>query len=88
MNICQGNSKDHCCYLPNIGVCQYLEENTMKSRRWVCKLRRELGTWNKVHADPRYIKSILPNLSLFDPNLNCGDWPRLGETCNECGARG
>jgi len=51
---CKGrNNKDHCCYIAG-KPCPFLERNTEKGFRWSCGLRRELGSWDAVIADPRY----------------------------------
>lgn len=51
---CHGrNADDHCCYI-NGKPCLFLEENTEVGFRWSCGLRRELGSWDAVLADPRY----------------------------------
>lgn len=88
MNLCEGNGADHCCYLPGEeGPCAHLEENTVAGRRWACGLYRQLGSWELVHADPRYAH-VKVALNAYRPNLLCGDWPEPGETCNECGVKG
>jgi hypothetical protein len=58
------NLDDHCCYLKG-KVCQFLEENTEPGFRWSCGLRRELGSWDAVLADPRY-QPIKEHFSLHD----------------------
>lgn len=70
MRTCHGNGEDHCCYVRG-EVCEFLEENTIEGRRWVCGLLRELGSWDKVHEDPRYIDRVQPAWDGFD----CGTWP-------------
>ena len=50
---CHGNGSEHCCYVAG-DVCAFLEVDTVPGRHWVCGLRRELGDWGAVHADPRY----------------------------------
>lgn len=51
---CLGRNKsDHCCYVDG-KPCVFLEENTVEGFRWSCGLRRELGSWAAVVADPRY----------------------------------
>jgi hypothetical protein len=50
---CHGNGSEHCCYVAG-QVCTFLEVDTVPDRHWVCGLRRELGNWDAVHADPRY----------------------------------
>lgn len=85
--ICHGNAEDHCCWFQG-RVCEFLEENTVPGRRWACGLFRELGSWDAVHADPRYepVKVRMSTLS-FAPAL-CGDWPPPGKVCNTCGGCG
>jgi hypothetical protein len=81
--ICTGNGDEHCCWIN--GVCEFLEENTVPGRRWACGLRRELGSWQAVHADSRYLTNVHPVLArIGDPD--CGDWPAPGVTCAACGA--
>lgn len=47
------NNDDHCCYIDG-EPCPFLEQNTEPGFRWSCGLRRELGSWDAVIADPRY----------------------------------
>jgi hypothetical protein len=80
--VCSGVSEDHCCYVDG-QACPFLEEHTVPGRRWVCGLRRRLGSWTAVHADPGYQEHVRPvwdRLGIVD----CGDWPAPGETCGEC----
>ena len=66
MSICDGKggvSGEHCCYFDGI-VCKYYDNG--------CSLRRELGSWEKVHNDPRYIKDITSKKASPIP---CGDFP-------------
>jgi hypothetical protein len=85
---CQGNGEDHCCYL-NGGPCHFLEENTVPGRRWSCGLRRELGDWQLVHVDPRYLETVKPRWmgTPLEP-YDCGEWPAPGFTCPVCGVSG
>lgn len=86
--ICSGNTEQHCCEL-NGRVCHFLEENTVEGRRWACGLYRELGNWQKVHIDPRYIKTVKPEIDKTPlVGLNCGEWPRQGVKCLACGGVG
>ena len=82
---CSGNSVDHCCYVAG-GVCPHLEEGTVPGRFWSCGLRRELVSWEAVHADSRYQADVRARLpaSVGD----CGDWPPPGVTCGACGVVG
>jgi hypothetical protein len=85
MAACSGLADDHCCHLGAAGVCRFLEENTVEGRRWACRLRRELGSWEKVHGSDRYRKQVRPLLDACGVAQDCGDWPPLGETCGTCG---
>lgn len=81
---CAGLTEDHCCYLGRHGVCPYLEEGTIPGRRWACGLRRELGSWDAVHADDRYLTTVRPcwdEVGMVD----CGDWPPPEVPCGTCG---
>lgn len=77
---CQGrNNDDHCCYV-NGKPCPFLEENTEPGFRWTCGLRRELGSWDAVIADPRYV----PIGEFFKPfGYNCKTWSDPEHPC-EC----
>jgi hypothetical protein len=46
-----------------------------------------LGSWQAVHADPRYLASVHPTLMRVG-TVDCGDWPGPGITCGECGVTG
>jgi hypothetical protein len=85
---CDGLAADHCCYLGAAGVCRYLERDTVPGRRWACGLRRVLGSWGKVHADPRYLANVKPVLVDIGVKVDCGQWPTPGETCATCGVTG
>ena len=74
--VCHGNLDTHCCTV-NGAPCPYLEENTIPGRRWVCALRRELGSWDLVHQDPRYLTDVQPGWDKYPyPNMGCGTWPQ------------
>ena len=79
MNTCAGTANDHCCYVDG-KVCTFLEENTVPGRRWACGLRRELGDWDAVLADPRYVP-----IQAALRSTNCRDFPAKGDTCSLCG---
>lgn len=88
MPLCTGNTTDHCCYL-NGTPCFYIEENTVEGRRWACGLFRELGNWDAVHADERYVTKIQPVWEITPlAGYKCGEWPNPGRTCGECGVKG
>ncbi len=79
MSACHGNQPDHCCWVDG-ERCPYLEEATVPDRRWVCGLRRELGSWEAVHADPRYapIQAVWDRVGIE----SCGAWgPGTGQCC-------
>ena len=79
------NSDNHCCYLSG-KVCQFLEENTEPDFRWTCGLRRELGSWNAVLEDPRYLEEVQPQLDAM-PKIeptNCREYPGGTWECRQC----
>ena len=78
-----GDDKRHCCYL-NGEPCQYVERRTVPGREWACGLRRELGGWGRVLADPRYQENVKPKLP---KGINCRDYPEkpAGQRCTLCG---
>ena len=85
---CAGTAQDHCCFVAG-DVCPHLEEHTVPGRLWSCGLRRELGSWEAVHADPRYLADVKPHIEASPlGSMDCGDWPPPGVTCPSCGASG
>lgn len=77
----------HCCWIVG-GVCPLLrDDGPGASRRWVCTLRERLGSWQAVHTDPEYLRTVGPVVMEL-VGVYCGDWPRPGETCAECGVTG
>jgi hypothetical protein len=81
---CHGNGDTHCCYVAG-EVCEFLEEATVPGRRWACGLRRELGDWQRVHADPRYQPIHEHWLSVGAQD--CGDFRgiiRAGRLIGQC----
>jgi hypothetical protein len=76
-----GKDGGHCCWVAG-EVCEFLIENH-EDRRYACGLRAELGSWEKVHADPRYAPVAAVMLVPNGDGL-CGDWqPQPGVCCNE-----
>lgn len=76
MDRCHGNGPDHCCTIQGV-TCPYLEEGTVKGRRWACGLLRELGSWEAVYTDPRYQASAAAAyFADRHPGYGCGDWPQ------------
>ena len=78
-NACHGNGEDHCCYVDG-QVCSFLEVDTMPGRHWVCSLRRTLGSWTAVHADPGYIAKVA-SVWLRTGTPPCGLWKIKGQCC-------
>ena len=85
---CRGKGPDHCCWFQG-KACEFLVDTGRRHRRrWVCSLRDELGSWDAVHADPRYEPVKERVLKLSTAPALCGDWPPPGTTCNTCGLVG
>lgn len=76
---CHGNGAAHCCWVDG-AVCPFLETDTVAGRHWVCGLRRQLGSWDRVHADARYLAVLQP---MFDRiGGNCGTFgPAQAQCC-------
>ena len=76
---CKGeyNEGDHCCWIEGV-ACPFLEEETVQGRHWACGLLRELGSWEKVHTDPRYVATLKP---IWEQKgiKDCGNY-----TCENC----
>jgi hypothetical protein len=82
---------DHCCYV-NGETCRYLADNGLGAeRRFECSLRRDLGSWEAVHADPGYQQHVQTCWDALDaregetiPIHSCGEWqPAPGVCCRE-----
>ena len=85
---CRAQS-DHCCYLGPFGVCPALRDDGPDAdRRWVCTLREREGSWARVHGSAAYIASGIEAIVRDLVGVDCGDWPRPGETCHTCGVTG
>ncbi len=84
--VCTGNSEGHCCWV-NGEVCPYLEENTVKGRRWVCGLLVKFGSWEEVYKSESYKTDVKQPL-MDRLGVPCGEWPPKGEVCAECGITG
>ena len=86
---CNGNAEKPCCNIKG-KLCRYLTENDPRApeRRWACGLYLDLDmNWDKVLADPGYIKNVQGS---WINGLNCRDWPDAEEgpnrgVCKECG---
>ena len=84
--ICDGNSDDHCCWIQG-KVCPHLRENVVEGRRWACGLLVELGSWDKVHSDERYLRDVQPMWTKRGSG-DCGSYPGVGNICGSCGKGG
>ena len=85
---CPGNTEDHCCYISG-QRCHFLEEDTVPGRRWACGLYRELGGWQAVYVDPRYLQTVKPHwMGTALEEYDCGQWPPPGLICPVCGGVG
>lgn len=90
-NYCTGRGTldgDHCCYVQG-EPCRYLTVNPQGSeRRFECSLRRELGSWEAVHAHPgykEYVQKIWDKVGI----ASCGEWqPTKGQCCREAEVNG
>lgn len=82
---CHRNLDDHCCHLLVSGKsypCPLLKESAEEGFKWACSLREELGSWDLVHNDPRYIEHVQPFWDEHGSRINqfnCGDY-----TCENC----
>lgn len=72
---CHGNGDDHCCYVEG-APCVHL--TSTDDRKWACGLLVELGSWEAVHADLRYLETPRP-VWIQRGVPDCGDW--LGPGC-------
>lgn len=90
---CPRNTDDHCCYISG-RVCPFLTDlGEGLDPRWSCGLRAELGSWEAVHVDARYLEVVRPEWNKINradgsSMPDCGDWPRPGEQCATCGTVG
>ena len=83
MPVCtgQGANGSHCCYIGG-QVCYYLDDSEPTPR---CSLLVELGSWDKVHKDRRWKRSVV-GVWFKDryPGYGCGDWPQnIPEVMND-----
>ena len=83
---CHRNLDDHCCHLVDSEgkgyQCPLPEKSTEEGFKWCCGIRKELGSWDLVHNDPRYVEHVQPFWDAHGPRIkqyNCGDY-----TCENC----
>ena len=81
----------HCCFVRG-EVCLYLADNGEGAeRRYECSLRRDLGSWEAVHADLGYQVNVQAAWDELGTNENgepliesCGSWqPPPGICCRQ-----
>ncbi len=74
--ICTGRGDrggGHCCYIGG-KVCQFLTFDGDLPR---CGLLLELGSWERVHTDKRYLAAPVAQFYVDRyPGFGCGDWPQ------------
>lgn len=81
---CHGTKASHCCKVKG-GDCKYLRYD-YAGREIACALRVELGDWDAVLNDPRWIRDVKGS---WAPGINCRDWPDgtgpNADYCTKCG---
>lgn len=78
--VCDGEGDtdgDHCCYVDGV-PCPHLEVDGSTGRRYACGLFVELGSWDAVHTDPRYLADVQPTWDRVGIE-SCGSW--VGGCC-------
>ena len=80
--ICNGTPDFHCCWLHG-RECIYLDKDPdpFLGRSIACSLLVELGSWDNVYQDQRYIDNVKPELDRMINVSNCGTWPPEGQEC-------
>lgn len=78
MSRCHGNNPDSCCYIRGV-QCPFVVER-VGERRWVCRLREILGSWEAVAESDAWEWAVEPMwkaAGLPDPEdgRGCWDWP-------------
>lgn len=81
--VCRATVDNHCCWIPGAGVCPHFDATLPDG---FCSLRAELGSWDAVHEDERYV----PQRKAFEDAGTplCGNYPRQDHPCGTCGAVG
>lgn len=82
--VCTGRGEpdgDHCCYVAG-KPCRFLAAGS-EGRAWECSLRRDLGSWEAVHADPGYQEHVQREWDKVGIP-SCGTWqPGPNDCCNK-----
>ena len=79
-----GAGQSHWCWI-NGEECWYLVVDQHPTRKYACGLMMELGSWDAVYADPRYVRDVRAAFDEWaDPERwpDCGDWwPKRNLCC-------
>lgn len=98
---CTGTADTHCCGLGTAGVepdgrCPFVVDHgglpsrwytdeTGAKRRWVCSLRRDLGSWEAVHMSDPYQSVVRPYWDSLEGDgtrfPDCGYWEGKCAAC-------
>ncbi len=79
---CRPTIEDHCCWISG-QPCPFFDAATPNTDRR-CTLRTELGSWDLVHQDPRYLRHVAPVWRRIGV-VDCGDWAPTGDNpCSAC----
>ena len=81
-----GRAETHCCWFGT--ACPFVVPSNVEGFKWACLLRIKYGSWAAVHAAPEYIEKVKPWMYSAGYQIDCGDWPPKGITCNDCGEVG
>jgi len=68
----RGGPDGDCCWIEGARCPHVIDAGD----RVLCGLRLELGSWAKVHADPRWIRDVKPTYDRLWPGYGCGDYPQ------------
>lgn len=72
--LCDGagdENGEHCCSLQGAD-CPHLVIDGPTGRHFACGLYTELGDWDLVHTDTRYLADVRPLLTAG--TADCGEW--------------
>ena len=83
--VCGATPTSHCCWVGG-EVCEFFDPaGLVDGRDGACTLRTELGSWDAVHKDGRYLAAVKAEIPSFaGTDRNCGDYP-FAEGCGTCG---
>lgn len=75
LGLCDGGGDaegEHCCWVAG-EACPHLVVDGPTGRRFACNLFTELGDWDLVHADDRYLANPKPTWTRLGVQ-DCGRW--------------